>query len=479
MAVRALAIDTEFSKHLRNWSRDVEALRQNLLMSESTFLSFARDLGLSISGVVKGEPSEFHKRGWLSADGRRGGGLSFHPFRLHVLHQALSAECLAPAMAREWNGTADLAIILEPIYWPEITDHIRYGLGESEHWSRTTKYRRKAVNLVRSLDPVVWRGIHEKLRMIAAGLDPNRELYALLRVSSWREREKLRGRISGALWIRHMAEVIRRGFEEIHQTQWAEEDQGFGRLLPGARVRLFGSERPFDDPLRSKPHLAHHFGLFTGSALRWYVEGETEYYAVLYTLREPSRLGIDLVNLKGEIACEKRNAARKLEDSLKEDLTLRRFSVISFDRDVKANERAIRKQGEQDHVVGSINANDPDFEFANFSLAELVDIAALMDKRLGFDERRVRNADWKGVAKGGAFAERYVKASNRGRPLKGKEWGEALAAYAIQHPVNTRTAAARPLSRIVSAAFWAWSSNYNFQKEHFTFDPQTFIAKRR
>jgi hypothetical protein len=32
---------------------------------------------------------------------------------------------------------------------------------------------------------------------------------------------------------------------------------------------------------------------------------------------------------------------------------------------------------------------------------------------------------------------------------------------------------------MVSAAFWAWHSNYEFQKEHFVFDPQTFEAKRR
>jgi len=161
------------------------------------------------------------------------------------------------------------------------------------------------------------------------------------------------------LWIRHMAEVIRRAFEEAHEVQWPEEDQAFGRWLPGGRVWLFGSERPFDDPLRSKPFIAHQFGLFTGSALRWYVEGDTEYYAVLRLLVEPSRLGVELVNLRGEIADERRSAARKLDDALREDLALSRLSVISFDRDVKANERAIRRQVKQDHVVGLINTTAP------------------------------------------------------------------------------------------------------------------------
>lgn len=83
MAIRAQAIETEFSKDLQRWSRDLQVLRQNWLLDESAFMSFARDRGLSISGVVKGEPSEFHARGWLSADEisvpRCAVRLRFHP----------------------------------------------------------------------------------------------------------------------------------------------------------------------------------------------------------------------------------------------------------------------------------------------------------------------------------------------------------------------------------------------------------------
>ena len=455
-------------------------LRQNWLLSESAFLSFARDRGLSVSGAVKGEPSEFHERGWLSADGRWDREPQFHPFRLYVLHEALCSRTrLNPPRVREWNGAADLAIILEPIYWPQITGYLRMNIAEKDQKPRLAKYRERVLKLVRSLDPTAWGKIHGALRISAAWLDQNSELYVLLRLSSWEQRKELQGRISCALWIRHMAEVIRRGFEEAHQTQWPEEDQAFGHWTPGARVRLFGSERPFDDPLRSKPFLAHRFGLFTGSAIRWYVEGETEYYAVLHILREPSRFAVELVNLKGEIASEKRNAARKLEDALREDLALRRFSLISFDRDVKANERAIRQQVEKDQVVGSINANNPDFEFANFTLDELVEIAASMDERLGFDGGKLRKTDWQGVDTGGVFAGRYRKASDRRRALKGEEWGEALAAHAIEHPRHPQTGAERPLFRMLSAATWGRSSDYNFHKEHFRLDPKTFESKRR
>jgi hypothetical protein len=480
MPVRKLAVDTEFSKLLRDWSQDLATLRQHWLLSESSFLSFGRDRGISVRGVVSGEPSEFHKRGWLSADGRRGGDLLFHPFRLYVLEQAVAADRYpAQARAQEWNTAADLAIILEPIYWPKITDYVRSNVGQKDRKAKATKYKRKVLKVIRGLDVARWRNIHESLRISAAWLDKNAQLYVLMRLSKWEQRERLQGRISGALWVRHMAEVIRMAFEETHRTEWPEEDQAFGYWYPGARIRLFGSERPFDDPLRSKPFLAYQFGLFSGSVLRWYVEGETEYYAALHILHEPPRLGIELVNLKGEIASEKRNAARKLEDALKEDLGLRRFSVISFDRDVTANEKAIRRQVDQDHIVGAINANAPDFEFANFSLNELVEIAALMDERLGFDGEKVRKADWKGVATGRTFADRYRRNSERRCSPKGKEWGEALAAHAIKHNAIPTKGAERPLLRAARAAAQGWRSNYSFQKEHSSFDRETFEARPR
>jgi hypothetical protein len=414
MAIRTQAIGTDFSKNLRTWSRDLAALRQNDLLSESALLSFLRDRGLGVSGVLKGEPGVLHRQGFLSADGRRGKELLFHPFRLHVLERALSAgDHITPARAKEWNSTAELAILLEPIYWPEITGHVRYSLGERDYNARFTSYRRKAIRLVRSLDLDVWRKIHESLRIDAAWMDPNGELYILLRLSLWAQREALRGRIAGALWTRHMAEVIRRGFEEAYDTHWPEEDRAFGHWISGARLRLFGAERPYDDPLRSKTFVAYHFGLFTGSALRWYVEGETEYYAISHALQQPSKLGVELVNLRGEIASEKRNAARKVEDALKEDLALRRSSVISFDRDLDPNVRAIRRQVEQGHVVGLVEANKPDFEFANFSLQELIEIAASMDDRDGLNGSTMIQADWQGVDNGRVFADRYTRLSER------------------------------------------------------------------
>ena len=61
-------------------------LRQNSLLSESAFLSFASDRGVSISGVTRGDPGEFYRRGWLEADDLNDEAQPlFHPFRVYPL----------------------------------------------------------------------------------------------------------------------------------------------------------------------------------------------------------------------------------------------------------------------------------------------------------------------------------------------------------------------------------------------------------
>lgn len=103
----------------------------------------------------------------------------------------------------------------------------------------------------------------------------------------------------------------------------------------------------------------------------------------------------------------------------------------------------------------------------------------MMDDRLDFNGGNVRKADWKGICSGREFAERYKKASERRCSPKGKDWGEALAIYAIANPLNLRTGSKRLLLRMVDAAVWGWRSNYDSQKEDFTFDINTFEAKPR
>ncbi|MFH0800938.1 MAG: hypothetical protein V2A78_00930 [bacterium] len=492
---------------LSEWADELGLLLQNSPLSESRFLSFAKDRGIRVSGVGTGDPGKFHKLGWLAQDGIDYDGTPlFHPFRIYPLHCILKVcalniaasstiyrdrmpkfleavlSCLPTlesigVAALGWNRMVDLAILLEPVYWPIVTGRYSWSLSmkEDEFFALRDGYRSRVLKLVASLDAEQWRGVHESLRFDAYRMDENGALYLLLRLSPWSKREKLKGAVSGALWLRHIAEIIRRAFEEVHDIQWTEEDEAFGHWFPGARERAFGSDRPLDHELESRPYLAWEFGLFTGSVVRWYVEGETEYYAIREALPDAPKVGIELVNLRGNIETERDNAPLKLADGLKQDRALRRFSFISFDVDVSANVKAIKRQVEDGNVVGYIAAHRPDFEFANFSIDELIEIAALIDETHGISGEAVRTGDWSNITTGGDFAKRYLALSaRRPRSLKGQEWGAAMARYAMEHPNRSDTGVERPFNEAIGAALRSRMISYDDQQGYSGFDPGTF-----
>jgi len=284
---------------------------QNRLLDESAFIRFSKDLGIEVSGVVNGDPSKFIEMGWLKSDELPGSdSILFHPFRIYPIHLIVEF-CrlnIAPSssMYRETfgdflnkvkdslptidritekaimaNEIADMAILLEPIYWPIITSRTSWGglLEYEEHNRLVETYKEKVLEVIRQLNVDEWSERHENLRFRAAQLDDNGDIYILLRLSPWIKRERTKGQIAGALWLRHIAEVLRRGFRDVYDVNWPEEDQAFGQWFPGARARIYGSENPTEETSTAKPNVAFEFGLHTGSTLRWYLEGETEYFA--------------------------------------------------------------------------------------------------------------------------------------------------------------------------------------------------------
>jgi len=374
------------------------------------------------------------------------------------------------------NRVIDLAILLEPVYWTTITGRVSHDafMSEEEFNGRFEVYNAKVTQLIKTLDPQQWQAIHIKLRIDAALIDQNDELYLFLRLLGWEKRQKLHGDISAALWLRQMAEIIRLAFEKVHGVEWLEEDRAFGTWFPGGRESVFGFERPLDNPTGARPYFASNYGMYTGSAVRWYVEGYTEYFAILHVLPFPEIYGIELVNLKGNIAQNKDNIAMKVAEGLEEDKRQRRFSMISFDLDVRENEKFFRNQVEADRIVGLITANQPDFEFANFALDELVEIAARLDEQNGVTGDPLRKADWNGINKGGDFEKKYMEVSERKIGLKGKEWGIALAEYAGENILRFDNGLQRPFVTEVRAALTGRDANYDGQKNSCRFDPATF-----
>ncbi len=458
---------SDFRRYLSSWAERLDLIRQNRLRSEGDFYSFAQRCGYvqtHDAGTTTIQRSPLPDQ--IDHDGRK----LYHPFRLYALFQSGSGE--KPGSNAAVNQVVDLAILLEPIYWPHITE--RYSLHDcidQATYNIAREQQRIAVlSIIKPLDADIWRRYHRELCDTAHLLDSNRELYLLLRLSEWQQREKLDGRISGALWIRHIAEVIRRGFEEAQGLQWPEEDQAFA----AARRRVFGSERLLDKPAESRRHISRRFGLFSGSAVRWYVEGPTEYYAVLEVLGEPNLYGVELVDLKGRISADKDNIALDLRSWLIEDANLKRFSIVTFDRDGKEDtppQRTIRKLA--DLITGAVFAHDPDFEFANFTRDELMSIAASLDEGDGLSGNPIREADWDGIKTGKDFEKKYMSVSETHRSLKGERWGRGLGRFAEQNP-RRLDGKPRPFRDALMHATLAQSSNYDHDRETYRIDPATF-----
>jgi hypothetical protein len=497
---------------LTSLTHDIDKLRQNRLLNAKDFITFAESRGMLAFTALSGGPLDFRKRDWLLPDGTDlQGSPLFHPFRLYPVHMILRS-CprirISPtdwllseripdlvevikkslpslekldALATESNNIVDLAVLLEPIYWPDITNQVsrRPEFTEAQHEKLRADYRQKVLKILRDLDQQEWKSLHESLRLVADELDQTGPLYVLLRLSRWNQRERLTGATSAALWIRHIAETIRRGFEEALGERWLEEDWGFGTWNPLGRRLTFGSERPLDDEPQSRFYVALNFGL-VGADARWYVEGETEYYAILEVLNQPSRLGIELVNLRGNFESEKSNIALKFRDALIEDKKRKRFSFVSFDVDVPANVKTVRRQVEQGNVVGYIAAHTPDFEFANFTVEELVEIAARLDEEAGSPGEPVRRADWGAVRTAKAFQKKYSDVSSRGpATLKGEKWGRALAAYATANPVRPGDTEERPFVQEIRAAVVRRLVHYDLHNETYTLDADTFSPIQR
>lgn len=482
-------------------------LNQVSLISETKIIKFCKDKGIPVSGVIKGDPSRFIELGWITVDSNN----LFHPFRIypflkavqlcqlritatssinrqsfqdflrHVSESLTSLELIETEVQLA-DQISNLAILLEPLYWPKITDRTKlrspYCSSLEEFDTRLLSYKNKILAYVKGLDSKIWESYHERLRIEAARLDDNQELYMLLRLAPWNKREKITGNIGGALWLRHIAEVIRLAFEEVHSIQWSEEYEAFGICREGIRTRHYGSERPIQNGLITRPHLAFEFGLHTGSVIRWYFEGETEYQAALYTLPKAALAGIEFINLKG-VFQENANAPMRLEDHLKSDIELKRFSFISFDGDVSRNMSFFRKQIEKGNIVGYINVNNPDFEFENFTFDELIEIAIKFDEKLGFDSKRLRGGNRQHISSGKAFEKYYQEHSARKISLKGKDWGEALADYALDNPLREDIQQRRAFLNTVDWILHARSVRYEYQRDHFEIDPNNFEIKEK
>lgn len=167
----------------------------------------------------------------------------------------------------------------------------------------------------------------------------------------------------------------------------------------------------------------------------------------------------------------------RLVESFEQDKILRRFVFISCDKDVYNNLKFLKEQIRKENIVGYINVNEPDFEFENFSLDELIEISISLDEKFGFNSEGLKSGNKENINSGKAFENYYKKYSTSKKSLKGKEWGEALADYALDNPLKADTEKRRTFLKTIDEILRANRVRYDYQKENFVIDPNTFEIK--
>lgn len=457
-----------------------------------------------------------HRKGWGDCDIRLEPlpnfmQLYFHPFRYYILLQLQKllrlsihpAQMLvqkqyismleqsisrfnkytsSPAFLLDitrWHDISTMAVLAEPITYVQIFGRSRRPvyIDEETMHQHQSEYLGEIREQYKKLGLEKIEEVRQVLCVEAYLLDPNQDVHTLLCLTEGEQRLKFKGRLGGALYLRTMAEMIRRVAEDTYDTKLPEEDEiGVTGWPPHAhqafKLKRYGAERMLGYSRRATNEFIRQFGLDQGVRLRWYVEGETEYGALETVFGSAGLTGIELINLRGNFI-EKR--ALVFKDNLDSDAKAGIFSFISLDSDRSDNLRVVRQAAKDDIFTGQFFVSTPDFEFSNFTLEELEGI--LWDIAKKEDTVSAARDSLHTAIVGVHNCDALLKAAARAVPqliaiTKGKAWGERLMNYALQHP-NKPNGTPRPIIYAIRSASRADSANFHHQCTEYKVDPQT------
>ncbi|WP_430418344.1 hypothetical protein [Methylibium petroleiphilum] len=385
--------------------------------------------------------------------------LFFHPFRIFVLYHVdrtltvstsstqylMYKEGVAEIAAREvhgldhwtssdsfgdrfrdWNVISEVASLLDTLW--------------------KSKTRETEVDPQDYAQVLTWIGQFGELRIrdfrgelgrAAELLDENRHLHVLIRLMSPYQRSKIKGRLGASMQCLYAAEAIRRIAEESLGKQLPEEDEiGFGTWLTGARQMIYGTTRVFDAPRSVLRDYLTSLGIDFGIKARCYGEGPTECGAISAAF--PDSSGIELIDLKGDLL-KRKGKVLQFSDALRRDHQSGIFSIVLIDADRQDAVRALKAAAASIDCFPVYFVAEPDFELANFSLVELLDIALGIECKAEIDQQRkecLRDEITRrlgSVTSAAAFFELLLHFNIR-RPTKGTAWGNALMFYALSTP---------------------------------------------
>lgn len=381
----------------------------------------------------------------------------------------------------DWNDIVSLAIAIEPVHYPLIASSyvIRGFVSEAQYQAVIDTHHQDLRAILGQLSRDQVEAMRRELCIDADRLDRNRHIYTLLRLGGHESRDKLRGKIGGATMLREMAELLRRFYEDVHKTELPEEDElGFGWMVAGAKKKLYSSHRLFDGDQRVTMEFFQSLRLDHRVKVRWYVEGDTEWGALTSYFDAFPSARVQIINLRGRFVESKTLSFR---DSLITDEKASIFSFISLDADRLDNLRVVRKAAEDDVFCGFIFVSQPDFELANFTVEELVEVAWEAATELGTptEYRSKLDSLLSTIASGKDFLRMVIRTFPSLVHLsKGTEWGQRLLRYADSHPTMP-DGSTRPILEAIREALLAEEATFLGSRENYRVDPTSGRPVRR
>jgi hypothetical protein len=378
-----------------------------------------------------------------------------------------------------WHDVAALAILAEPFAAERVFCRLRMPPGRSiaEQRKRIREYGNELFTLFRSVGIDRIEAARNEICREEYLIDSNKDLHNLIRVGLPRMGLRLRADIGLAICFRIMAEAVRRAAEEAFGCDLPEEDEcglGSGDMVRNFKSTVYGGQRILDSDSVTKAFLRQQ-GLDRGLTVRWYVEGETEYGFLEHVLGIFGTSGIEIINLRGQVAQAKKNILT-FRDSLRSDMKLEIFSLVTVDRDVGEVVSAVKAAIAQDEFFGRVFMPQPsqDFEFGNFALDELTEVLCRIAEEQGVEDGardRLRS-----VVQGATTSTELMRRASQAVPEcrfnKGVAWGRALAIYFLEKGAMP-DGSPRPIRKAIEYAYGIQQNQYAWTRNKYKVDAES------
>ena len=437
--------------------------------------------------------------------------LLFHPFRYYVLYHIERAftYCLSSLQYlmhekgantvvdlhnKEWlihnsgkklserfsrlNDIVTLSIFSEPYAYHKVFNSVRWSPPDTQETTQNKidAHQESIYNIFNKLGLEEVEKIRYDLCIDVELIDSNKILHMILRMMNAKMRQELKGDIGGAMLLFSMAEFIRHCAEYSFKQELPEEDNlGFGVWMKDVKRDIYGANRLYDAHSSVKQEFFRQYGADHGQRVSCYVEGETEYGALTSLLGVSTK--IDLINLKGHISAK--GKVLSFRDSLRSDIKNQLFSIIVIDKDVEDNLRVIRQICADDEICGRIFYFDPDFEFGNFSINEIIQILRQYALDNGADQSSLDKIN---IAVNQTINGKSLEIAARNSIpeladiSKGENWGRLFMDFAIkkpEYPTDHKHTGTRQIIEIAKLLlrFVSESFNYSTHRKMYIVNP--------